>query len=138
MIVLDTNVVSELMRPEPSRLVLRWLEQQPHAELNTTAVSVAEIHYGICRLPGGRRRDQLAVAAEDIFRGFAWQILPFSHSAALEYGALVAGRERAGRPISALDAQIAAICLAAGCALATRNTADFADTGVEVLDPWTA
>ena len=138
MIVLDTNVVSELMRPEPDRLVLRWLEQQPHPGLNTTAVSVAEIHYGICRLPAGRRRDQLAVAAEDIFRGFAWQILPFSHSAALEYGALVAGRERAGRPISALDAQIAAICLAAGCALATRNAADFADTGVEVLDPWTA
>ena len=138
MIVLDTNVVSELIRPEPDRLVLRWLEQQPHPELNTTAVSVAEIHYAICRLPAGRRRDQLTVAAEDIFRGFAWQIFPFSHSAALEYGALVAGRERAGRPISALDAQIAAICLAAGCALATRNAADFADTGVEVLDPWTA
>jgi predicted nucleic acid-binding protein len=137
MIILDTNVVSELMRPNPDPQVLRWLEQQPHEHLDTTAVSVAEIQYGLCRLPEGRRRDQLAAAAGDIFGGFARQILPFSHTAALEYGALVAERDRAGRPISALDGQIAAICRAAGSPLATRNTADFADTGVELLNPWT-
>jgi toxin FitB len=137
-IVLDTNVVSELMRPSPDPQVLVWLEQQAHEDLNTTAVSVAEIHYGICRLPEGRRRVQLAAAAEDIFGGFASQILSFNHTAALQYGALVAERDRAGRPISALDGQIAAICRASGSALATRNTADFEDAGVELLNPWTA
>jgi len=137
-IVLDTNVVSELMRSSPDPQVLGWLEQQVHADLNTTAVSVAEIHYGICRLPEGRRRAQLAAAAEDIFGGFASQILPFNDRAALRYGALVAERDRAGGPISALDGQIAAICRASGSALATRNTGDFEDTGVELLNPWLA
>jgi predicted nucleic acid-binding protein len=139
-IVLDTNVVSELMRSSPDPQVLGWLEQQVHANLNTTAVSVAEIHYGICRLAEGRRRSQLAAAAEDIFGGFASQILPFNDTAALHYGygALVAERDRARGPISALDGQIAAICRASGSALATRNTGDFEDTGVELLNPWLA
>jgi predicted nucleic acid-binding protein len=137
-IVLDTNVVSELMRPQPDVHVLRWLEGQPHEHLGTTVVSVAEIQYGIRRLPKGRRRDQLEAAAADVFGGFASQILPFNQAAAIEYGELVAERDRGRQPIGALDAQIAAICRATRSALATRNTDDFAGTGVGLLDPWAA
>ena len=136
MIVLDSNVLSELMRATPLRSVVTWVEAQPPAGLCTTAVSVAEIHYGIERLPAGRRRTALRRAAEDVFDAFAAQVLPFDGAAAREYAAVVVARDRAGTPITGFDAQIAAICRSHAAVLATRNTADFTGTGVELVDPW--
>ena len=136
MIVLDTNVVSELMRAAPSTEVVTWLHDQPAGSLLTTAVTVAEIRYGLERLPGGRRAVELRRIADETLGAFAGQVLAFDLDAANRYGLLVAERERAGRPMSALDAQIAGICLSRGASLATRNVSDFAGTGVEVLDPW--
>jgi toxin FitB len=133
-IVLDTNVVSELMRAAPDRAVRSWV-QRAH-DLATTAVTLAEVRYGIARLPSGRRRDVLAEAAEGIFSAFRDQVLPFDAAAATEYDSVVIGRDVAGRAIDGFDAQIAAICRSRGAGLATRNTRVFRGTGVEVLDPW--
>lgn len=136
MIVLDTNVVSELMRARPAPAVLAWLQQSSSAGLYTTAVTVAEIRYGIARLPEGQRRESLHQAANEIFAAFPRQVLPFDLAAAGAYADVVAGRERLGQPIDGFDAQIAAICRAQAATLATRSTKDFADTGIDVLDPW--
>ena len=136
MIVLDTTVVSELMRTTPSTEVVAWLRDQPAGSPLTTAVTVAEIRSGLERLPNGRRATDLRRIADETLGAFAGQVLSFDLDAANRYGVLVAERERAGRPMSALDAQIAAICLSRGASLATRNVKDFAGTGVEVQDPW--
>jgi toxin FitB len=136
MIVLDTNVVSELMRATPDPVVLAWLQQSSSTGLYTTAVTVAEIRYGIARLPRGRRRDKLHQAADEIFAAFPRQVLPFDLAAATAYADLVAGRERDGNPISGFDAQIAAICRSQAATLATRNAKDFTDTGITTIDPW--
>ncbi|MGY3517738.1 PIN domain-containing protein [Micromonospora sp. PTRAS2] len=138
MIVLDTNVVSELMRAEPAPAVLTWLRQSSGASLHTTVVTVAEIRYGIARLPEGQPRESLHQAANEIFAAFPRQVLPFDLAAAGAYADVVAGRERLGRPIDGFDAQIAAICRAQAATLATRNIKDFADTGIGVIDPWQA
>ena len=136
MIVLDTNVVSELMRASPAPAVLEWLQQTSSTGLYTTAVTVAEIRYGIARLPQGRRRDTLHQAANEIFAAFPRQVLPLDLAAATTYADIVAGRERGDNPISGFDAQIAAICRSQAATLATRNTKDFTDTGVRIIDPW--
>lgn len=136
MFVLDTNVISELMRADPDENVLAWIRSQPGKELDTTAITVAEIRYGIERLPHGRRRRQIARAAEDVFAGFDWQILSFDRRAALDYATLAAEHDRAGRPLNAFDAQIAAICRSTRAALVTRNVSDFEHTGLELVDPW--
>ncbi|MEU7572909.1 type II toxin-antitoxin system VapC family toxin [Micromonospora sp. NPDC049240] len=136
MIVLDTNVVSELMRAEPAPAVLAWLRRSSSAGLYTTAVTVAEIRFGIARLPQGQRRESLHQSANEIFAAFPRQVLPFDLAAAGAYADVVAGREMLGRPIDGFDAQIAAICRTQVATLATRNTKDFADTGIEVTDPW--
>jgi predicted nucleic acid-binding protein len=136
MIVLDTNVVSELMRADPAPAVLAWLRQNSGAGLYTTAVTVAEIRYGIAQLPEGQRRESLHQAANEVFAAFPRQVLPFDLAAASSYADVVAGRDRAGQPIDGFDAQIAAICRSHVAALATRNTRDFTDTGIEVIDPW--
>ncbi|QOC94967.1 type II toxin-antitoxin system VapC family toxin [Micromonospora craniellae] len=136
MIVLDTNVVSELMRAEPAPAVVAWLQQSSNAGLYTTAVTVAEIRYGIARLPEGQRRESLHQAANEIFAAFPRQVLPFDLAAAGAYADVVAGRERLRHPIDGFDAQIAAICRTRTAALATRNAKDFTDTGIEVIDPW--
>lgn len=138
MIVLDTNVVSELMRPSPATAVVAWLGQQARGSLTTTAVTVAEIGFGLARLPAGRRATQLQEVAADVLAAFPGQVLAFDASAAALYGEIAAARERSGYPVDALDAQIAAICRSCGAPLATRNTKDFVDTGVELLDPWGA
>lgn len=135
MIVLDTNVASELMRPAPAPLVVAWVGERG-AELVTTAITVAEIRFGIARLPGGRRQDQLMALADEVFAAFDDQILPFDAQAATEYARIVSSRERSGTPIDGFDAQIAAICCARGASLATRNVKDFAGTGVGLLNPW--
>ncbi|MBO0767204.1 MAG: type II toxin-antitoxin system VapC family toxin [Solirubrobacterales bacterium] len=138
MIILDTNVVSELMRAEPSPAVLSWVSAQDATALSTTAVTVAEISYGIQRLPAGRRRQDIAAAASEVFDAFASQILAFDRRAAELYATVVTDRERKGRPIDGFDAQIAAICRTSSAILATRNTVDFADTGLSVVNPWQA
>ncbi len=136
MIVVDTNVLSELMRPSPQPSVRQWVLGQPAADLVTTAVSMAEILYGLARLPDGQRRDDLQVAATQVFTAFASQILPFDAAAARHYAAIVDRRDRMGRPIDGFDAQIAAIAASRGAAVATRNLRDFEHTGVDLVDPW--
>jgi predicted nucleic acid-binding protein len=136
MIVVDTNVVSELMRPSPSERVRVWLKAMPVRELYTSAVTVAEILYGIERLPSGRRQESLRSAATEVFSGFADQVLAFDAAAAGQYALVVSHRERLGMPIEGFDAQIAAICRASQAALATRNILDFRETGIEVINPW--
>jgi toxin FitB len=138
MIVLDTNVVSELMRAEPAPAVLAWLRKSSGAGLYTTAVTVAEIRYGIARLPEGQRRESLHQAANEIFAAFPRQVLPFDLASASTYADVVVGRERQDDPIDGFDAQIAAICRSQAATLATRNTKDFAGTGISIIDPWQA
>lgn len=136
MIVLDTDVVSELMRPAPAASVVTWLRGQPGHELFTTAITVAEIRFGIARLPDGGRHAGLDQAAGEVFAAFPDQVLAFDLAAADAYADIVAHRERLGAPIDGFDAQIAAICRTHAASLATRNTKDFADTGIRVVDPW--
>lgn len=134
MIVIDTNVVSEMMRPDPDDRVSRWIETA--GRLHTTAITLAEIDYGIARLPQGVRRERLAATAAVTFADFSDMVLPFDAMAARRYGAIVSGREGLGRPVSTADAQIAAICASRGATLATRNTADFEATGISLYNPW--
>ncbi|HEY1344372.1 MAG TPA: type II toxin-antitoxin system VapC family toxin [Streptosporangiaceae bacterium] len=136
MIVADTNVVSELMRPSPSPALRDWVSRQAAGELYTTAITVAEIRYGLERLADGRRKDRLQAAADRVFGAFSEYVLPFDTSAAVHYARIAGHRDQAGLPIGGFDGQIAAICRARGAALATRNIKDFAETGVEVIDPW--
>ena len=138
MIVLDTNVTSELMRPSPSPVVTAWVRARSPAELHTTAITLAEVRYGIERLPDGRRKDLLRAAAEDVFSAFPDHILAFDADAAADYAVIASSRDRAGAPIDGFDAQIAAICRTHGATLATRNVKDFHDTGIDITDPWAA
>lgn len=138
MIVFDTNVISELMRSEPSPVVVDWVRSRPASELYTTSVTLAEIRYGIERMPDGGRKHLLRTVADEVFTAFEEQVLPFDAAAALPYAAIVSERERTGMPIDGFDAQIAAICRSHGVALATRNVKDFRGTGIEVIDPWHA
>ena len=137
MVVLDTNVASELMLAAPSPEVLVWMDSLPARELFVTAVTEAEIRTGIAFLPEGGRRRGLADAAERTLGGlFAGRVLPFDSGAARAYADIAATRRAAGRPISQLDCQIAAIASSRGMAVATRNVRDFFETGVEIIDPW--
>ena len=139
MIVLDTNVVSELMKPAPADAVVRWVAAQPAVALYTTSVTQAEILHGILLLPAGRRRTALEAAAEAMFaQDFGGRVLPFGSQAARAYAQIAAHRRSVGRPISQFDAQIAAIARSARSAVATRNVSDFEDCGVDVLNPWGA
>lgn len=136
MIILDTNVVSELMRPEPAARVASWVRDRDRRELRTTAITLAEIRYGIARLPDGRRKQVLLAAADETFTAFAEQVVPVDTAAAEHYAIIASTRDRAGKPIAGFDALIAAICRSRGAALATRNVSDFDGTGIEVIDPW--
>lgn len=137
MIVLDTNVISELMRAQPEVQVLNWFAAQPAASLFTTTLTQAEIFYGLALLPEGRRRDDLIGAARPIFEHeLAGRILSFDSDAAMTYPEIAARRRRAGHPIAQIDGQIAAIVASRGARLATRNVRDFVDCGIVVLDPW--
>ena len=135
MIALDTNVVSELMRATPDDRVMRWLDAQAPDTLVITSVTVAELLYGIARLPAGRKRTQLEAAfAETLEEEFT--ILPFDEAAAVDYATIVASQGLRGRKVSMADAMIAATCMTAGATLATRNTKDFDPLGIELIDPW--
>ncbi|MGH7897282.1 MAG: type II toxin-antitoxin system VapC family toxin [Candidatus Binatia bacterium] len=137
MIVLDTNVVSELMKAAADEAVLAWTAVQPATSLYTTSITEAEILHGVELLPLGKRRDRLKAAAEAMFReDFGGRILPFGSDAAQPYASIAVDRRRAGRPISHFDAQIAAIARSVGAAIATRNVADYDGCGVRVIDPW--
>ena len=136
MIVLDTNVLAEEMRPAPEPAVHDWLWRQNPMDLFTTAVTEAEIFFGVTVMPDGKRKRELDAAAQRIFALFAGRILPFDSTASREFALIVTDRRRAGRPIEAFDAQIAAIARSRGMALAMRDLQDFAGTGVRLVDPW--
>lgn len=137
MIVLDTNVISELARPTPMPQVIDWLDRQDVSQIYVTSVTIGELLYGLIRMPAGRRRGELTVEVgrllDDLFDG---QTLEYTGQAAVEYARVVFARTRRGLPIEPADAQIAAICRLNGASLATRNTRDFAETGVQVINPW--
>ena len=137
MIILDTNVVSELLRPAPSSAVEAWLAAQDGATVFFTAIAEAELRLGVAILPTGRRRTTIAEAIDAMLEeDFRDRILPFDTAAAQAYVAIAATRRAAGRPISQFDCQIAAIAHIRQAVLATRNTADYEDCGIEVIDPW--
>ena len=139
MIVLDTNVLSEAVRPAPARRVLDWLAAQPPSSLFTTTVTEAEFLYGLALLPAGKRRTSLEEAARRMFeQDFAQRVLPFDRAAASAFATIAATRRKKGQPISEFDAQIAAIARTHGAAVATRNVGDFQDCGIEIVDPWHA
>ena len=137
MIILDTNVLSEALKPAPSGIVLRWLAAQPRSGVFTTTITLAEILYGVDALPPGKRRTRLLVAVEKIFaQEFEGRILSSDEDAARAFAGIVASRDRGGRPISQFDAMIAAIARVQHAELATRNVADFDRCGIRVIDPW--
>jgi len=139
MIVLDTNVVSELMRPVPDEGVVRWVAGHAVPSLFVTSITHAEVLYGIEILPAGRRRAGLEAGAARMFGDlFAGRILSFTAEAAALYAAIAAGRRAAGVPIEPVDALIAAVARTFGATLATRNVADFEGCGIEVVNPWDA
>lgn len=137
MIVLDTNVISELTRQAPKPGVISWLDSLPAEEVGITAVTAAELLYGVTRMPAGRRKTELAAAVRGLLGDdFRDRVLPFDEHCASRYADIVCGREALGRPIGVADAQIAAICRTAEAMLATRNTDDFSGTGIELINPW--
>ena len=137
MIVLDTNVLSELFRPAPDPRVESWLAAQDGATVYFTAVGEAELRHGLALLPAGKRRNALTRAVDAILgEDFRDRILPFDRLAARAYAGIAAERRAAGRPISQFDCQIAAIARANAAALATRNTNDFNGCGLDLINPW--
>lgn len=137
MILLDTNVLSELMRPAPDAAVERWLTAQPDTSMFISAITEAELRYGAALLPSGKRRSMLTAEIEGMLdEDFGGRILPFDRLAAQAFAAIAADRRAAGRPISQADAQIAAITRSRGASLATRNVPDFDGCGIEVINPW--
>ena len=137
MIILDTNVLSELMRPTPAVQVSEWVAKQPSTELFTTSITEAEILFGIELLTQGKRRQGLLRAAEDMFNeDLGGRILGFESEAARPFAQIAAHRRSLGKPISHADAQIAAIARLRRAQLATRNVADFSDCGVDLVNPW--
>jgi predicted nucleic acid-binding protein len=136
-IVLDTNVLSEALKPVPSDTVLAWMAAEIPSSVFMTTITLAEVLYGVEALPPGKRRTRLLLAIEKMFaEEFAGRILPFDEDAARMFAGIVASREAAGRPISQFDAMIAAIARSHRAAVATRNTADFERCGIPVVDPW--
>lgn len=137
MIVLDTNILSELLRPMPFAAVEQWLSDQSATSVFITTITKAEILYGVRILPEGKRRDALEAAVGAIFsEDFGGRILPFDEEAAERYATIASHRRQIGRPISQFDAQIAAIAACRGADLATRNVGDFEETGVTIINPW--
>ena len=139
MIILDTNVLSEALKPLPSGIALRWLAAQEPLTVFTTTITQAEVLYGVEALPPGKRRMRLQAAVEKIFaEEFEGRILPFDEQAARAFAKIVAARDAADHPISQFDAMIAAIARSCRASVATRNAGDFENCGIQVINPWTA
>jgi predicted nucleic acid-binding protein len=137
MILLDTNVISEMMRLRPEPAVVSWLDKQPEEDLWTASVVLAELLSGIDLMPSGRKQKILRQAVEGmIAEDFREQVLKFDVPAARSYGQILSSRKRNGRPIREMDALIAATALVNGATLATRNTTGFEDCGIQLVDPW--
>jgi len=137
MILLDTNVVSEMIRPTPEHLVEQWFAIQASTDVYICATTEAELRFGVARLPEGRRRSLLAADIERMLTVvFSGKILAFDSAAAIEFAAIASDRRLSGRPITIPDAQIAAIARSHGAALATRNVSDFEGCGIDVINPW--
>jgi predicted nucleic acid-binding protein len=136
-IVLDTNVVSEIIRPEPNARVLRWLRAHPYSSVSTTTITRGELLYGVQLLPDGKRK---AALRDDVLSFFASRmagpVLSFDSDASDAYAEIYAKRRKAGKPNSPLDAMIAAIARSRGSAAATRNIKDFCNCGIDVINPW--
>ena len=137
MIVLDTNVISELFRPEPNAQVEAWLSAQVAGDVYLTAITEAELRFGVAAMADGKRKTALTAGLEailgDVFEG---RVLGFGPEAAAPYADIAATRRSLGRPISQFDCQIAAICRVHSAVIATRNLRDFEDCGLTVVDPW--
>jgi predicted nucleic acid-binding protein len=137
MIILDTNVISEQMRPQPDERVKLWLDSVDQAEVMTTSITVAELRFGAARLPQGKRRAALESWIDKLLSdAYHDRIEDFDLAAAEAYGSVRAGQYRLGRTIPFQDAQIAGICISRGAALATRNTDDFEGLGIRLINPW--
>lgn len=137
MIIIDTNVISELLRPEPEPRVERWLSKQDGLSVYLTAISEAELRHGLAIMPPGKRRTTLTDAVDRILReDMAGRILPFDSAAAQSYAIIAASRRAAGRPIMQADCQIAAIAHARNAIVATRNTPDFEGCEIDLINPW--
>lgn len=139
MIVLDTNVLSELMKPEPSQAVVAWVDARDSSQLAMTALTAAELRAGVAMMPDGARKRALAERIEQtVTETFAGVLLAFDSGCWSFYADIVSDRRASGHPIASFDAQIAAVCRQHDATLATRNTAEFVGTGVPLVDPWTA
>lgn len=137
MIVLDTNVLSELVRPRPEPSVVDWVNRQRAGELVITALTAAEVRAGVALLERGRRQRDIDTRVEELLTAvFADRVLAFGLDSTAEYARIVATRRRAGRPIGVVDAQIAAICARHHSSLATRNVDAFEGVGVRLVNPW--
>ena len=137
MVILDTNVISEVLLPAPNPAVSAWFAAQNSADVYTTSISEAELLFGVELLPHGKRRNHLANAVTEIIRDdFGEQVLPFNRAAAQAYATIKAGRQKAGRKIRSLDGQIAAIAQSVGADVATRNVAHFENCGINIINPW--
>ncbi len=137
MIIVDTNVISELMRTAPAKQVEQWLSEQDGASIYITAITEAELRFGVAILPTGKRQTYLANLVESILEeDFHDRILPFDRKAAIAFASIAAERRSVGRPVSQCDGQIAAIARSLSASVATRNVADYEGCGVEILNPW--
>jgi predicted nucleic acid-binding protein len=137
MIVLDTNVVSELIAPTPVPTVISWFARMPTRELHTTAITEAELFFGVARLQEGKRKRDLEKLLERLFRlRFHERVLPFDSAAARNFGEILAERKRHGLNYHYADTQIAAIARSRGASVATRNILDFEQCGIAIIDPW--
>jgi predicted nucleic acid-binding protein len=137
MIILDTNVLSALMRQTPEAAVVKWLDEQPRTSIWTTSVTLLEIQFGIHILVAGKRRSALMAAFEAILQTIEHRVAPFDDAAALEAGDLMASRNKKGRPVELRDTMIAGIAIARRATFATRNTEHFLDAAIPLVNPWT-
>ncbi len=137
MLIIDTNVVSELMRPDPNRQVVDWLSRQKVSDIHMTALTFAEITYGLKTMPDGKRQRDLETRFRQVVEGgFSGRVLAFDEAAALHYGEIMASRRAEGRSMSVIDGQIAAIARTSGATLATRNVTDFENCNLTLLNPF--
>ncbi|SRR5579883_497940 len=137
MILLDTNIISEMMKQSPSTKVIAWIDSQEVTQLFISTISLAEISYGIMALPKGNRQRWLQDAFDHVIKdAFKHRVLVFDEAAAHQYGHLMGNRKQLGRPLSILDGQIAAIAITQEAALATRNIRDFVNCDLELINPF--